>query len=316
MLLLNKTKYFMILSGLIILVGLVVGLIMGGLNLGLDFTGGSILTIDLGEKFDMQVVEQALQDNGVDPASVQITRSGDKQSGEETQAVIRIQQLPEDKDYGEFRESLLDTLKKTYPSASGSEIESVGGVTSGEIVNNAFLSVIIAAALMLIYIWIRFELFSGIAAVAALIHDVLIMTAVMSMARVPVNSSFIAACLTIVGYSINDTIVVFDRIRENRKKISIKSMTQMEIADLSVRETLPRTINTSLTTLITILAVYIFGVPSIKEFALPIIVGLISGTYSSIFIASPIWMKLLELKHEKHLTQISEKKGKKAKAKA
>jgi len=308
MLLLNKTKYFLILSGLIILAGLIVGIAMGGLNLGLDFTGGSILTIDLGEKFDMQVVEQALQDNGVDPASAQITRSG------ETQAVIRIQQLPEDRDYGEFRENLLSALEKTYPGASGSEIESVGGVTSGEIVTNAFLSVIIASALMLIYIWIRFELFSGIAAVAALVHDVLIMTAVMSIARVPVNSSYIAACLTIVGYSINDTIVVFDRIRENRKKISIKSMTQMEIADLSVRETLPRTINTSLTTLITILAVYIFGVPSIKEFALPIIVGLIAGTYSSIFIASPIWMKLLELKRQKHLGQISEKKAKKAKA--
>jgi preprotein translocase subunit SecF len=310
MLLLNKTKYFLILSGLIILAGLIVGIAMGGLNLGLDFTGGSILTIDLGEKFDMQVVEQALEDNGVDPALAQITRSGD------TQAVIRIQQLPSDENANEFRQGLLDSLKKTYPEASGSEIESVGGVTSGEIVTNAFLSVIIAAALMLIYIWIRFELFSGIAAVVALIHDVLIMTAVMSIARIPVNSSYIAACLTIVGYSINDTIVVFDRIRENRKKVSLKSMTQMEIADLSVRETLPRTMNTSLTTLITILAVYIFGVPSIKEFALPIIVGLVAGTYSSMFIASPIWMKLLELKRQKHLAQTSEKKGRKAKAKA
>ena len=308
MLLLNKTKYFLILSGLIVLAGLIVGIIMGGLNLGLDFTGGSILTIDLGEKFDMQVVEQALEDNGVDPALAQITRSGD------TQAVIRIQQLPSDENANEFRQGLLDSLKKTYPEASGSEIESVGGVTSGEIVANAFLSVIIAAALMLIYIWIRFELFSGIAAVVALIHDVLIMTAVMSIARIPVNSSYIAACLTIVGYSINDTIVVFDRIRENRKKVSLKSMTQMEIADLSVRETLPRTMNTSLTTLITILAVYIFGVPSIKEFALPIIVGLISGTYSSMFIASPIWMKLLEAKRQRHLQQFGEKKGGKAKA--
>lgn len=310
MLLLNKTRYFLILSGLIILAGLIVGIAMGGLNLGLDFTGGSILTIDLGEKFDMQVVEQALEDNGVDPALAQITRSGD------TQAVIRIQQLPSDENANKFRQGLLDSLKKTYPEASGSEIESVGGVTSGEIVTNAFLSVIIAAALMLIYIWIRFELFSGIAAVVALIHDVLIMTAVMSIARIPVNSSYIAACLTIVGYSINDTIVVFDRIRENRKKVSLKSMTQMEIADLSVRETLPRTMNTSLTTLITILAVYIFGVPSIKEFALPIIVGLVAGTYSSMFIASPIWMKLLELKRQKHLAQTSEKKGRKAKAKA
>jgi len=283
---------------------------MGGLNLGIDFTGGSILTIDLGEDYDTQVVNDALQANGIDPATTQIVRA------EDTQAVIRMQELPADVDDAQFRDGLIDTLKETYPNAISGEIESVGGVTSGEIVTNAFLSVIIASVLMLIYIWIRFELYSGIAAVIALIHDVLIMTAVMSITRIPVNSSYIAACLTIVGYSINDTIVVFDRIRENTKKISIKTMTHFEIADLSIRETLPRTINTSLTTLITILAVYIFGVTSIKEFALPIIVGLISGTYSSIFIASPIWMKLQETKHKRHIEQLSQKKGGKAKAKA
>jgi len=309
MLLLNKTKYFVILSGIIILAGLIVGIAMGGLNLGLDFTGGSILTIELGENFDTQVVEQALRDNGIDPALTQITKSGD------TQAVIRIQQLPSEDNADEFRESLLNSLKQTYPNAAGGEIESVGGVTSSEIVTNAFLSVIIAAVLMLIYIWIRFELFSGIAAVVALIHDVLIMTAVMCIFRIPINSSYIAACLTIVGYSINDTIVVFDRIRENRKKVSLKSLTNMELADMSVKETLPRTLNTSITTLVTILSVYIFGVPSIKEFALPIIVGLISGTYSSIFIASPIWMRLLDAKHRRHLQQVGEKK-KAGKAKA
>ena len=308
MLFLNKTKYFVMLSCAIILAGLIVGIIMGGLNLGIDFTGGSILTIDLGEDYDVQVVNSALQANGIDPATTQIVRS-------ETQAVIRMQELPSDVDDAQFRENLLDTLKEKYPNAMSGEIESVGGVTSGEIVTNAFLSVIIASVLMLIYIWIRFTLYSGIAAVVALIHDVLVMTAVMSIARIPVNSPYIAACLTIVGYSINDTIVVFDRIRENNKKISIKTMTHFEIADLSIKETLPRTINTSLTTLITILAVYIFGVASIKEFALPIIVGLISGTYSSIFIASPIWMKLQEAKHQRHLEQLSQKKGK-AKAKA
>jgi preprotein translocase subunit SecF len=282
---------------------------MGGLNLGIDFTGGSILTIDMGQDYDTQVVNDALQANGIDPSTAQIVRS-------ENQAVIRMQELPADTDDAQFREDLLNTLKETYPNVISGEIESVGGVTSGEIVTNAFLSVIIASVLMLLYIWIRFTLYSGIAAVVALIHDVLIMTAVMSIARIPVNSPYIAACLTIVGYSINDTIVVFDRIRENTKKISIKTMTHFEIADLSIRETLPRTINTSLTTLITILAVYIFGVVSIKEFALPIIVGLISGTYSSIFIASPIWMKLQETKHKRHIEQLSQKKSAKAKAKA
>ena len=309
MLFLNKTKYMIIVSCAVILAGIIFGVIFGGLNLGIDFTGGSILTIDMGEDFDLNVVNDALETNGIDPATTQINRS------EDTQAIIRMQELPDTVDDAAFRENLVDTLAKTYPNAAGGEIESVGGATTGEIITNAFLSVLIASVLMLIYIWIRFELFSGIAAVVALIHDVLIMTAVMCIARIPVNSSFIAACLTIVGYSINDTIVVFDRIRENNKKLSGKSMSRMEVADHSIRETLPRTINTSLTTLITILAVYIFGVASIKEFALPIIVGLISGTYSSIYIASPIWVSLVEWRRRRHNKGVGHK-GQKAKAKA
>jgi preprotein translocase subunit SecF len=157
---------------------------------------------------------------------------------------------------------------------------------------NALLSVLAAWVLILIYVSIRFKFHSALAAILCLINDVLIMIAVVCILRVEINSSFIAACLTIVGYSINDTIVVFDRIRENNRLLGAKGIERRAIADLSIRETLPRTINTSLTTLITILAVYIFGVESIKEFALPIIVGLISGTYSSIFIASPIWIGL------------------------
>jgi preprotein translocase subunit SecF len=118
------------------------------------------------------------------------------------------------------------------------------------------------------------------------------MTAFVAITRIQINSPYIAACLTILGYSINDTIVVFDRVRENNRKYSSKEMSRIQIADRSIVETMPRTINTSLTTLITITAVYIFGVPSIKEFSLPLIVGLISGTYSSIFIATPIWVWL------------------------
>lgn len=308
MLFLNKTKYLAMLSCAIVLAGLIFGLIFGGLNLGIDFTGGSILTVEMGEDYDLAVVNEALSANGIDPSTAQIVRS------EQTQAVIRMQELPDSADDATFRENLVNTLAKTYPNATGGEIELVGGATTGEIIANAFLSVLIASVLMLIYIWIRFELFSGIAAVAALIHDVLIMTAVMCIARIPVNSSYIAACLTIVGYSINDTIVVFDRIRENNKKLSGKSMSRLEVADHSIRETLPRTINTSLTTLITILAVYIFGVASIKEFALPIIVGLISGTYSSIYVASPIWVALVEWRRRRLKQSSGQKKPQKAKA--
>ncbi len=290
----SKAKVCILISCAVIVIALIVGLFSGGLNLGIDFTGGSILTVDLGESFDTDVVNSALQANGIDPATAQVLRSGD------TQAVIRIQELPESADDAAVRESIVASLKETYTNADSGQIEHVGGATTGDIIRNAFLSVLIASGLMLIYIWIRFELFSGIAAVIALIHDVLIMTAFVCITRMQINSSFIAACLTIVGYSINDTIVVFDRIRENNKKFGSSTRTRAQVVDLSINETLPRTINTSLTTLITILAVYIFGVQSIKEFSLPIIVGLISGTYSSIFIASPTWTWLLEAKDRRH----------------
>lgn len=287
MMFLSKTRYFIILSCLIILAGLAVGLISGGLNLGIDFTGGSILTVNVGQAYEQPVIEKALSDNGIQPSTTQIV------AGENgTEAIIRMQVVSKDTDIATLRSNILASIQTTYPAATATDMESVGGVSSSEIVMNAFVSVLIAAGLMLIYIAIRFSLFSGLAGVAALIHDVLIMTAFMSIVRMQINSSFIAACLTIVGYSINDTIVVFDRIRENNRLLSSKGLTRTEIADISIRETIPRTINTSLTTLITILAVYIFGVASIKEFALPIIIGLISGTYSSIFIASPIWIGL------------------------
>ncbi len=287
---LSKTKYFVALSGIIILAGLIAGLISGGLNLGIDFTGGSILTIEMGQEFSDQDINTALSANGIDPAMAQIVHASKTGSDINDLAVVRIQQLPLDTDAKQLRGDILNSLSDKYPNVNPGEIENVAGTTSGQIVANAFLSIAIAAAAMLIYIWIRFALYSGIAAVVALLHDVLIMTAFVAIFRIQVNSPYIAACLTIVGYSINDTIVVFDRIRENNRRFGAKEMPRMQIADLSIKETMPRTINTSLTTLITITAVYIFGVPSIKEFSLPIIVGLISGTYSSIFIASAMWV--------------------------
>ena len=154
---------------------------------------------------------------------------------------------------------------------------------------NAISSVLIACALMLVYIWFRFELHFGVTAVVALLLDVGVMISMVTILRLQVNSSFIAAVLTIVGYAINDTIVIFDRIRENMRLHSRKEMTRAELADLSVKETLPRTVNTSITTLLTIVMLYIMGVTSIREFALPIIIGLLAGIYTSVFIAPSLW---------------------------
>ena len=141
---------------------------------------------------------------------------------------------------------------------------------------------------MLIYISFRFEFLSGVAAVIALIHDMGMMICVVCILNIQVNSSFVAAVLTIMGYSINNTIVVFDRIRDNNRRFG-SALTRREVVDKSVRETLTRSINTSLTTLLTILCVYILGVTSIREFSLPIIVGLLFGTYSSVLLSGPFW---------------------------
>ncbi len=273
-----------------ILIALIIGIIFGGLNLGIDFTGGTLVTVDINAQYDSEVVRRAVLDVEGISGDVSVVKSGENM----TQALIRIQNKGNNAAEEALAKKMVDSIKKTYPDAVYHGIDSVGGVASGDMIRSAVMSVVIASALMLVYIWIRFDLFSGIGAVLALVHDVLFMICVMCIFRVQVDSTFIAACLTIVGYSINDTVIVFDRIRENMRKLDPKEYPRNKIVDVSVRQTLGRTINTSLTTLIMIVFVYIFGVESIKVFALPLIAGIAVGTYSSIFIASPIWMRLLD----------------------
>ena len=188
---------------------------------------------------------------------------------------------------------LFDALKEKFSLEDKALVSQtlIGPTIGKELTRNAVIAVVVACIAMLIYIAIRFEFKFGIAAILALVHDVLITLAVYAIFDIPVNNSFIAAMLTIVGYSINDTIVVFDRIRENSKKMRRSNPT--EIANISINKTLARTINTSLTTLIIIGAVNIF-VPTVREFSFPLLVGIAAGAYSSIFIASPIWVLLKE----------------------
>ena len=174
-------------------------------------------------------------------------------------------------------------------------IDHVSAVAGRDLISNAVKTLVIAFACMLIYIAIRFDLFSGLAALLALIHDVLIMYAFMVFFRgvFQVNSPFIAAILTIIGYSINNTIIIFDRIRELSRKPGFTQTPRMEIVELSVSQTLSRTVNTSLTTLITLVCLFIFGVSSIREFAFPLIIGMLAGSYSSIMLSGQIWTALL-----------------------
>lgn len=285
----NYTKYLKV-TGSISLIIIVVGLIFiaaGGLNTGIDFTGGSLTVVDMKEDFDSDYVRGVLEDMG--QADAPVVKSGDDMQ----EAQIRMQDIEGDEMQAEVSQTLLAGLQTEYPEAEIISVDRVGGVTSVEMVQGAVWAVVIACALMLLYIWIRFELFSGIAAVIALAQDVLVMIAFVAVFRLQVNSGFIAGCLTIIGYSINNTIVIFDRIRDNQR-IYGKKLSRDELANLSVQETLGRTINTSVTTLIMIVCLYIFGVTSIREFSLPIIVGLLAGTYSSIFLSAPIWAKLAD----------------------
>jgi len=174
------------------------------------------------------------------------------------------------------------------------DLSRVGAVAGRDLINNAIKSVLVASVLMLLYIAIRFDFFSGMAAILGLLHDVLIMLSVSVILRsfMRVETTYIAALLTIVGYSINNTIIIFDRIRENSHKPQLRSMKRDEIVNLSVKESLSRTLNTTATTLITVVVLYIFGVDSIKLFALPLIIGIIAGTYSANMINGYIWAAL------------------------
>ncbi len=300
----KNSKFFIAASLLVILIG-VVFFVITGFNLGIDFTGGTVITVDMGGDFDLEAVKEATQRYATTDYSVAVS--------DKTKAEIKIQDKDVDpEEQNQVREDIMVDLVATYPDATIESIDRVGATAGAELLQKTIMSVILACGGVLVYIWIRFELLSGFSALVALVHDALIMTALVLIFRTRINSSFIAAVLTIVGYSINDTIVVFDRIRENSKRFS-HSLNREAIVDKSVSETIVRSLNTSITTLFTITALYIFGVQSIKEFALPLIVGIVSGTYSSIFIASPLWVALHKFaKNMKHRKGKKSRKAKKA----
>lgn len=273
----NKKIFFGI-SLAIIIIGLSLSLVRG-FNLGIDFTGGTLIEIQMNDYIETSEIRE-ITDTFDNSASI-------NHIGEERD-IVQIRTI--ESMNNEARLNVFNQFKEKYSLTENEPLrsEQFGPAIGREIQNKAFLSVIIATIGMLIYITIRFQFSYGIAAIVALLHDVLIVLAVYSIFRIPVNSPFVAAMLTVVGYSINDTIVVFDRIRENLK--TAKRNTYDIVAETSIRQTLTRSINTSLTTLLAITALYILGVESIKEFTFPLLAGITIGTYSSIFIASPTWV--------------------------
>ena len=276
----------------IMLIAVIMSLCGYGINYGIDFAGGLSLQFNLNQTFEQADVEAILQEQGI--AQHTVSKVGDQ--GQTLQ--IRVPTLSGDDEIQALQTELEAKLLAKYPNMDTTTATAsyVGPVAGATLVRNAVLSVLIASALMLVYIAFRFDLFSGIAAVIGLLHDVCIMISFMVLLRsvVQMNSSFIAAMLTIVGYSINNTIVIFDRIRENNRKPAYNGLSRVEVVNLSVRESLGRTINTTLTTLVTIVTLYILGVDSIREFSLPIIIGILSGAYSANLINGYVWAALEE----------------------
>jgi preprotein translocase SecF subunit len=251
------------------------------LNFGIDFAGGTVLQVDLKKTVSAEEI------NDVRNITAKYANDAVVSTLDATGISIRSSVLANDQS-GKAEDMRNEISTKYNIDKASWSTETVGPSIGMELRQNAILALIIAAAAMLIYIAFRFEIRFGVAAVLALVHDLLITLSVYTILQIPVNSSFIAAVLTIVGYSINDTIVIFDRIRENMKLM--KKVDYTELADVSITQTMARSINTILTTLFTITAVYFIGVSAVKELALPLIIGIISGCYSSIFIASPIWV--------------------------
>ena len=284
----NRSKICLIISGAIILVALVLTILGHGINLGIDFEGG------LSMQYDLKTAAAKADIDGVLDAMGAGTYTVTVQGAQDNEINIRIKDVAKD-DIQKVQADFETGVKEKYPDAESiGDVNYVGPVAGATLVKNAVISVLLASVLMLVYIAIRFDFNSGVSAVFGLLHDVLIMLSFMVIFRsvIQMNSSFIAAALTIVGYSINNTIVIFDRIRENAKKMP--TVAREEITNISVRESLGRTICTTVTTLITIVALCILGVASIREFALPIIVGILSGVYSANMINGYVWAFLEE----------------------
>lgn len=272
----EKSKIWLSISLIIIVVGLGFACFKG-LNLGIDFKGGTEVSIQLNENIDKQDVDAIVKEYAPDSS----TTVSDTYEYE-----IKSTDLDSDK-----LSSIMTDLKEKYSLDDTALIsqEEIGAAVGKELTRNSLLAILAASAVMLIYVAIRFEFNFGVAAIIATLHDVLVTITFYIVFGIPVNTPFIAAILTVVGYSMNDTIVIFDRIRENSKKM--RRADSVEIANVSITETLTRSINTSLSTLVTIIAITIL-VPSVREFTIPLIVGVVCGAYSSIFIASPVWVFL------------------------
>ena len=303
-------KYILIVVSTVVVIG-IGSFAIQGFNPDVDFTGGTTMQIEFEDALDanertisdemldriIETAESATYDDGsAVGASVSIAQRADG-----TQVLFKLSELDLD-----GRTAVFEALQKEFGLSDGDLISAsnVGATVSGEIRRNAVIASVVAILLMLVYISIRFDLNSGLAAVVCLAHDVFVTIVAYSLFGIPLNTTMIAALLTILGYSINATIVIFDRIRENRKKLS---MTNFEhVVNVSIHQTFLRSLNTTLTTFLTIATLFVLGVPSIRQFALPLMVGIVAGMFSSVFLAGNLWAilnKFIRIGKKKNATE-------------
>ena len=298
----NKRRIAFIISALFILTGIVSLIINGGPKYSIDFTGGVSLELDLSpvtenaEIIDIQEIRDVLAQNDIDGTEIQEI----KDSEGRTLILIKTKAVGDAKD--KVSTQIVNIIKKNFPDNINPETlirlqEEVGPKIGEELKGKAILAIFWALLGIIIYIWWRFEFAFGVAAVIALFHDVMITVGIFSITGKEISLPIVAALLTIVGYSLNDTIVVFDRIREDLKIYRKESYGG--VINHSINETLSRTIITSLTTFVVVLSLYMFGGSVIHDFAFAILIGVVVGTYSSIFVASPLMVEHFNKRQKK-----------------
>ena len=274
-------KSFNILSGILIIASLVF-LIFKGLNFGVDFKGGTLIELRT-DKSSANITKIRDSFNQMNLGDVSV-----KNFGNETDFVVKFEK--QNSNDPQFIQEIKTKLSNSIGTVDFRRVENVGPKVSAELLRSGVIAIALSLAAMLLYIWIRFEWQFSLGAILALFHDVIITLGVFSVFSLEINLSIVAAVLTIVGYSMNDTVVIFDRVRENLRKYADVKI--FELTNISINETLSRTIITSVTTLLALLSIFIFGGEILKGFSLAMILGVIFGTYSSIYIANPVLVSL------------------------
>ena len=281
----NFNKYFKLFNifSILLIIFSIVLLLFKGLNYGVDFKGGTLIELRaIDKQITISQLRQSFLNMNLGDVSV-------KEFGKNNDFLIKFEKKENN------NSNLISEIKENLTKSIGSgfsfrRVETVGPKVSAELLNSGIIAIALSLAAMLFYIWIRFEWQFSLGAILALFHDVILTLGIFSLFSLEINLSIVAAVLTIVGYSMNDTVVIFDRVRENLNKFS--DIKIFDLTNISINETLSRTIITSVTTLLALFSIYIFGGEILKGFSLAMILGVIFGTYSSIYIANPILILL------------------------